>query len=201
VASASQYKQHLLLSSPGSDKDAVDEQDVCRDRHHGLNDLAVDGELLSSGIRAADAVADLPQTLFVPALISLVLYVFLSFFLIPVYRRYRTRYGQYLPLSHISSQTTTIRQRVQALLVRALLPSSWQNDFNRGRFAINAGDGSDDEFDEDDGEELYEVDESRREALSLDARRGDSDGGRLSRDLEEGFRDDSDDEREHDTRP
>ena len=34
----------------------------------------------------------------------------------------------------------------------------------------------------------------RREALSLDARRGHDGEGRLSRDLEEGFRDDSDDE-------
>jgi hypothetical protein len=39
------------------------------------------------------------------------------------------------------------------------------------------------------------VDSNRREALSLDARRGrDDDGRRLSRDLEEGFKDDSDDE-------
>ena len=39
------------------------------------------------------------------------------------------------------------------------------------------------------------MDSNRREALSLDARRGgDDDGRRLSRDLEEGFKDDSDDE-------
>lgn len=53
-------------------------------------------------------------------------------------------------------------------------------------------------FDEDDGEELSDVDEHRRLALSLDARRGAAnEDRRLSRDLEEGFRDDSDDETEH----
>ena len=60
---------------------------------------------------------------------------------------------------------------------------------------MNAQDGHGSDFDEDEGEELFEVDDNRREALSLDARRGrDDDGRRLSRDLEEGFRDDSEDE-------
>lgn len=41
------------------------------------------------------------------------------------------------------------------------------------------------------------MDDNRREALSLDARRGrDEDGRRLSRDLEEGFKDDSSDDEE-----
>lgn len=51
------------------------------------------------------------------------------------------------------------------------------------------------DFDEEDGEELFEVEDGRREALSLDAGRGrDLDGRRLSRDLEEGFKDDSDED-------
>lgn len=58
---------------------------------------------------------------------------------------------------------------------------------------MSAQDGSVSDFDEEEGEELYEVDDNRREALSLDARRGrNEDGSRLSRDLEEGFKDDSD---------
>ena len=65
---------------------------------------------------------------------------------------------------------------------------------------MNAQDGSGSDFDENEGEELFDVDERRREALSLDARRGrDDDGRRLSRDLEEGFKDDSDDENERAT--
>ena len=61
---------------------------------------------------------------------------------------------------------------------------------------MTAEDGSGSDFDEDEGEELYEVDDNRREAISLDARRGgpDIDGRRLSRELEEGFKDDSDDD-------
>ncbi len=60
---------------------------------------------------------------------------------------------------------------------------------------MSAQDGSGSDFDEEEGEELYEVDDNRREALSLDAQRGrNEDASRLSRDLEEGFKDDSDDE-------
>lgn len=51
------------------------------------------------------------------------------------------------------------------------------------------------DFDEDEGEELSGFDDNRRLALSLDAARGiDEEGRRLSRDLEEGFKDDSDDD-------
>lgn len=66
-----------------------------------------------------------------------------------------------------------------------------------GQYTVNAEDGSGSDFDEEDGEELYTVDDNRREAISLDARRGrDEDGRRLSRDLEEGFKDESDEEDE-----
>lgn len=79
-------------------------------------------------------------------------------------------------------------------MARVLLPSSWRSDFS-SRFTASAQDGSDNGFDEEDGEELLDVDRNRREALSLDARRGlHEDGRRLSRDLEEGFADESDDE-------
>lgn len=74
-----------------------------------------------------------------------------------------------------------------------MLPSTWRSDFNQG-YIVSAEDGFGGGFDEDDGEELSDVDDHRREALSLDARRGAVDDRRLSRDLEEGFKDDSDDE-------
>jgi hypothetical protein len=90
------------------------------------------------------------------------------------------------------------RQRIKNALIRNLLPSTWRTDFGRDGYAVNGQDSSD--FDEEEGEELYEVDENRREALSLDARRGlNEDGSRLSRDLEEVFKDDSDDEDEDGT--
>jgi len=137
------------------------------------------------------------KTLIIPALISLILYLVISYALVPIWKRYRGRYSQYLPVDTISTQTTSLRQRIQRGLVRYLLPSTWRSDFGRDRFTVNAQDGSGSDFDEDEGEELYEVDDNRREALSLDARRGrNEDGSRLSRDLEEGFKDDSDDEDE-----
>lgn len=63
---------------------------------------------------------------------------------------------------------------------------------------MSGHDGSGSDFDDDEGEELYDVDDNRRQALSLDAGRvrDEDDGRRLSRDLEEGFKDDSDDEDE-----
>lgn len=135
------------------------------------------------------------KTLVIPALISLILYVVISYLLVPLWKRYRGRYSNYLPLDTISTQTTSFRQRIQGAIARRLLPSSWRSDFGGNRFTASATDGNGSDFDEDDGEELYEVDSNRREALSLDARRGrDDDGRRLSRDLEEGFKDDSDDE-------
>lgn len=97
----------------------------------------------------------------------------------------------------MATQTTTFRQRLQGTLARHILPSSWRSQFGQNQYTSNAEAGNESDFDDDDGEELFEVDANRREALSLDARRGiDDDGRRLSRDLEEGFKDDSDDEDE-----
>lgn len=157
---------------------------------------------VSSGLRAIADKADIWQTLVIPAIISLILYLIISYVVVPVWKRYRSRYGQYLPLDTISTQTSSLRQRIQGAAARYLLPSSWRADFGRDRFAVSAQDGSGSDFDEEEGEELYEVDDTRREALSLDARRGrDDDGRRLSRDLEEGFKDDSEDESDDDERP
>ncbi|KAH6684539.1 hypothetical protein B0J14DRAFT_555499 [Halenospora varia] len=137
------------------------------------------------------------KTLIIPAIISLILYLIISYAIVPVWKRYRGRYSNYLPLETISTQTTSLRERIQSALAGLLVPSSWRAHFSRSRYTVSAQDGTGSDFDEDEGEELYDVDENRREALSLDARRGrDDDGRRLSRDLEEGFKDDSDDEEE-----
>lgn len=70
----------------------------------------------------------------------------------------------------------------------------WRRDIEHDNAEVPTGDASD--FDEEDGEELYAVEDAesnRREALSLDVhRRRDETGRRLSRELEEGFKDDSD---------
>jgi hypothetical protein len=133
--------------------------------------------------------------LVIPAIISLILYLLISYVIVPVWKRYRGRYSHYLPLDTITTRTTTFRQRFQDALVRYLLPSTWRTDFGGRRYTVSAQDGTGSDLDEEEGEELYEVDDHRREALSLDAMRGrNEDGSRLSRDLEEGFRDDSEDE-------
>ena len=115
-----------------------------------------------------------------------------------MWKRYRGRYSNYLPLDTISTHTSSVRERIHAALVRAaarwLLPSSWRTDFEREQAAFARGEAQG--FEEDEGEELYaveDVESNRREALSLDVHRGiDDTGRRLSRELEEGFKDDSD---------
>jgi hypothetical protein len=130
--------------------------------------------------------------------ISLVLYLLISYIIVPLWKRYRGRYSHYLPVETISTHTSSVRQRIYTALVNAaarwLLPSSWRTEFEREQVANGRGETSD--FDEDEGEELYtveDVESNRREAISLDVHRGrDDTGRRLSRELEEGFKDDSD---------
>ncbi|EER29005.1 hypothetical protein D8B26_000745 [Coccidioides posadasii str. Silveira] len=129
------------------------------------------------------------KTLFVPALISLGLYILLFYAVIPFVRRYRQRYAQYLPLHTISAHTSSLRDRASDALMRFVLPSSWRRQFVEGQ------DDSGSVLDEE-GEGMvgFEMDAARRAAL--ERQRDDPMGteGRLSRELEEGFMDDSDDE-------
>ncbi|RGP58861.1 hypothetical protein FLONG3_11356 [Fusarium longipes] len=125
------------------------------------------------------------KTLVVPAVISLILFVLLTYVLIPLWRRY-ARYSQYLPLDTLSSQTSSLRERITARV------AAWRS--NRG-VALASDDGFDDGMDDDDGEELGNVDEATWRQMEADTRAARPDNARrLSRDLEEGFRDDSDDE-------
>lgn len=139
------------------------------------------------------------KSLTLPALIALVLYLITTYLVVPLWRRHHSRYTSYIPLptsiQNLTTQTNSFRQRLQDTLTRTVLPSTWQAvafDTYRSPHSHT----SSQDFNGDSGEELEEVDEARRrEALSLDARRGrGSDDRRLSRDLEEGFKDDSDDE-------
>ncbi|KAI1283605.1 hypothetical protein F5Y07DRAFT_394510 [Xylaria sp. FL0933] len=140
------------------------------------------------------------KTLFIPAVVSLVLYLVLTYLVVPLWRYYRNRYSQYLPLDTISTQTTSLRIRMQNAVARWIASSSrWRL---RGRERVNvADDESDVGFSSEEGEELNEVDEDRRHALSLDTSHQHADSNRrLSRDLEEGFRDDSDDDDDRNNR-
>ncbi|SPJ79412.1 uncharacterized protein FTOL_07803 [Fusarium torulosum] len=129
------------------------------------------------------------KTLVVPAVISLLLFILFTYVLIPLWHRY-ARYSQYLPLDTLSSQTSSLRQRITSRI------ATWRS--NRG-VAFASDDLSDDGLgdDDDDGEELGNVDEDTWRQMEADTRAARPDNNRrLSRDLEEGFRDDSDDEPE-----
>lgn len=128
------------------------------------------------------------KTLIVPALISLIFFLLLTFVLFPLWQRYRNRYSQYLPLDTISNRTSSIRARIQGTISRFMLPYLRRPTLS-DRIVVAGRDS----FDSEDGEELEDVDDSatergRNSHETIDNTR------RLSRDLEEGFMDDSDEE-------
>ncbi|KAK4460234.1 hypothetical protein QBC42DRAFT_272925 [Cladorrhinum samala] len=128
------------------------------------------------------------KTLIVPAIISLIIFLISTFVIVPLWRRYRNRYSQYLPLDTISNQTMSLRARMQSAITNFLISSTWRARMPDS--VVVAGRGS---FDSDDGEELGDVDEAatgRTNSNEIDSTR------RLSRDLEQGFIDDSDEEAE-----
>ncbi|KAL2178928.1 uncharacterized protein P884DRAFT_298086 [Thermothelomyces heterothallicus CBS 202.75] len=132
------------------------------------------------------------KTLIVPAIISLILFLVTTFVLVPLWQRYRNRYSQYLPLETISNQTLSLRARLHGVVVRFLAQSAWRA---RASNRVTVADRS--SFDSDDGEELDDVDESAaRRTLNQQRGNGIDSTTRLSRDLEVGFMDDSDDETE-----
>lgn len=138
------------------------------------------------------------QTALVPLLISLALFVALTYVVLPLYRRHRARYAQYLPLQHISHRTSSLRERFFEQLRTLLLPSSRRHSDGGRRDSSEHSLFDDDE----DGEGMVglAVDAGRRRELERGAEGSDGqDDRRLSRELEEVFRDDSDDEHERDT--
>ncbi|KAK2602405.1 hypothetical protein N8I77_008940 [Diaporthe amygdali] len=147
------------------------------------------------------------STLIVPAIIALIVFLLATYILLPLWQRTRnSRYGAYLPLETISNGTQTVRARIQNQIARWLVPSTWRERL-QDRLVVAGSPGSDNGYDSDEGEELDEVpeDEDVRNRLEREARRSRTSGRpdlerRLSRDLEEGFRDDSDEEAEHATR-
>ncbi|KAI9880161.1 MAG: hypothetical protein M1830_004980 [Pleopsidium flavum] len=138
------------------------------------------------------------KTILIPLLISLALYLVLTYALLPLYRRHYARYSHYL-LQNLSTHTSSMRERLSQALMSILLPSSWR----RQQQVVDGGRGADSDdglFDEEEGEGMvgFAMDEGRRQQLERRAavEPGD-DERRLSRDLEEGFRDDSDEDQEH----
>lgn len=116
------------------------------------------------------------QTLIVPAIIALLVFLIATYILYPLWSRYRSsRYGAYLPLDSLTD-TASLRSRVQNAIGRWLVPATWRERL-QDRLVIGGqggGDGpGDDGFDSDEGEELDEVpeDEDMRARLEREARR------------------------------
>ncbi|KOS21343.1 hypothetical protein ESCO_006733 [Escovopsis weberi] len=161
------------------------------------------------------------KVLIVPAIVSLTIFLLLTFLLIPFWRRYRLRYAQYLPLANInanleglSSRTSSLRDRIANYLFNLAFVSSWRSNRHLARAsAVSGADNGDDDDDDDDssgddaaairalsaqmdGEELSAVRVETLRAWESHARAAmrPEYTRRLSRELEEGFRDDSDEE-------
>ncbi|KAL8400585.1 hypothetical protein RB594_000835 [Gaeumannomyces avenae] len=132
------------------------------------------------------------KALIVPAVIALVIYLLLSFVAVPLWQRYQNRYSHYIPLDSITDRTSSLRQRLQDRIAQYLSPSSWRRDHAHVVVGDLADDASDTGFDSEDGEELNNVadDTGQRTELTSRSNRPDQ-TTRLSRDLEQGFIDDS----------
>jgi hypothetical protein len=64
------------------------------------------------------------QTLFVPALISLVVYILYTYVVGPFIRRQR-QYASYTPLQSASVSASAFRSRLSSAIMVLLLPSTW----------------------------------------------------------------------------
>ncbi|KAF2710756.1 hypothetical protein K504DRAFT_475712 [Pleomassaria siparia CBS 279.74] len=147
------------------------------------------------------------KTIFIPLFLAAILYLLLAHLILPFVRRHRTRYSQYLPMpagltastSASSASSPSWRTRISDALYNLFVPSSW--GWNRNHMQLEHHE--DELFDDEEGEGMVgfdPIDERRREALeqrrSMMGHEDMEAGRRLSRELEEGFKDDSDDEDE-----
>ncbi|KAJ5180325.1 hypothetical protein N7492_003535 [Penicillium capsulatum] len=134
------------------------------------------------------------KTILIPAAIALTTYCLFSFLIIPFFRRYHQRYSQYLPIHALSAHTLSLRDRIADAVMRLFLPSSW-------RRGTDMADHDNVSIDDEEGEILVgmNMDAARREALERRRSNPAEAESRVSRELEEGFMDDSDDDG-HDNR-
>jgi hypothetical protein len=138
----------------------------------------------------------------VPLFLAAILYVLLALVVLPFVRRHRSRYSQYLPMpANVPDLSISWRTKVSDALYNLFAPSAW----TRSRRVVDGsgGDHNDDElFDDEEGEGMVgfdPIDDRRREALEQ-RRSIMEEERRLGRELEEGFKDDSDDEHEDERR-
>ncbi|TKA45134.1 hypothetical protein B0A54_04230 [Friedmanniomyces endolithicus] len=162
------------------------------------------------------------KALLAPALIALALYTLGAYVILPLYRRHHSRCSEYLPLSPFSSQTSGLRSRIWGAVSRFLVPRAYWGGRGGGgvvngsageaaggsgggggggsggsgedHWVLEAGEG---ERMVGFGRDVERLDRGRDErggrvgsGVEIDSLR------RLSRDLEEGFRDESSEEEE-----
>ncbi|KAJ2905858.1 hypothetical protein MKZ38_004106 [Zalerion maritima] len=132
------------------------------------------------------------KTLVIPAVIAMIFYLTLAYGIVPFWRHYRERYSQYLPLDRISNRTLGLRDRFTNRLANIIFNPPWRR--NSGGEVVIA-DGASDDGASINGEELGTLDGDQRGELIRSFQASTPDNTRrLSRDLEEGFMDDSDEE-------
>ncbi|RMZ72781.1 Electron transport complex subunit C [Pyrenophora seminiperda CCB06] len=137
------------------------------------------------------------KTILIPLFLAAVLYALLALILLPFVRRHRSRYSQYLPMPAAVADfpTSSWRTHVSDALYNLFVPSTWGRQRQRA-VVDGSGQHDDDLFDDEEGEGMVgfdPIDERRREALEQ-RRSIMEEESRLGRELEEGFKDDSDDE-------
>lgn len=106
------------------------------------------------------------QTLVVPAVISLLFFLLLTYILLPAWRRYRARYAQYLPIDSFASRTWSLRDR---LATRIATFANRREDRHLGPGALGI-DHRDEQIDDGEGEELGDVDGHMRRAIESHVR-------------------------------
>lgn len=103
------------------------------------------------------------QILFLPAIIAAALYLLLAFVILPLVKRHRERYSQYLPLDSIQQHTNGARDRLGNFLMRLVVP--------RRQAVVDA----DDQWRSGSGEDFTFEDGERMVGFDVEAQRG---GGR-----------------------
>ncbi|KKY23766.1 hypothetical protein UCDDS831_g02797 [Diplodia seriata] len=166
------------------------------------------------------------KTFLLPLLAAALLYLLVSFVLLPLHRRYVRKYQHYLPLHGDTSALSSLSAHTSPSWLRARFSGLWSSLSARLPFALpfaaaprtasatgrlgayDDDDDDEDDFDieDDEGEGMvgFEPMERERRREALERQRGgvNHDAGRserrLSRELEEGFRDSSSSESEDD---
>lgn len=118
------------------------------------------------------------QTLIVPAVTALIIFLVVSYVAVPVWRRARDRYSQYVPMDTISSSTLSLRHRLSSGLSNMIANPPWRRYTSQS--IVVGADGADDVL-SNDGEELTSVDPRTRQALAQHERDRPDNARRLSR--------------------